>query len=424
MSVATFSYTPGGATAVCGPRIALLVGLAPTDERIGAIMATLDDPGSNLDDLLEILVSQGLRSVTDFAMAQTATDSVRVIVRGDFRVETEGAGSLAATGVWWLDQTLPAEPVTLIGTDEQPSGLWLPLSLGIALAGRIRQTAAVAPSAMPARDRHRQVDAAGPEPERQPDGESPSIAQPASEVPSRPLAVTVSGHTVPAWLATPGSPIEPEADEPNNEPEAEPAPEEAGFLSTMAWEYDDDDDDDVDEASARPTAAFPPPTQVLPNLSEPPPTTTGDVSAAISGESGPPMVQATRCPRGHLSPAYAGRCRVCRKTMASQPSFLVPRPPLGVLRLSNGDTVVLDRGVILGRNPRVPAGHTGAEPTLTKLLDPDKDISSQHLEVRLEAWHVVVKDLGSTNGTEVRPPGGSPVTLRPNDPLVIEPGTA
>jgi hypothetical protein len=101
----------------------------------------------------------------------------------------------------------------------------------------------------------------------------------------------------------------------------------------------------------------------------------------------------------------------------------LPRPQLGVLRLSNGDTVALDRAAILGRNPRLPAGYAGEQPNLVRLSDPGKDISSQHLEVTLDYWHVLVTDLGSTNGTEVILPGQMPITLRANDPMTIEPGT-
>jgi len=140
-------------------------------------------------------------------------------------------------------------------------------------------------------------------------------------------------------------------------------------------------------------------------------------------DAGVQTVVAARCPSGHLSPAYAGTCRICGRPLPQQQPVEVPRPPLGVLRLSNGDTVLLDRGCILGRNPRVPVGYSGEQPNLVKLIDPDKDISGQHLEVRLEYWHVAVKDLGSTNGTQVVPPGEHPVTLRPNDPVMIEPGT-
>jgi hypothetical protein len=94
-------------------------------------------------------------------------------------------------------------------------------------------------------------------------------------------------------------------------------------------------------------------------------------------------VVAARCPAGHLSPAFAGSCRVCGQPLPPQQPVEIPRPPLGVLNLSNGDTVVLDRGCILGRNPRVPTPLTGERPNLVTLVDPDKDISGQHLVVRL-----------------------------------------
>ncbi len=79
--------------------------------------------------------------------------------------------------------------------------------------------------------------------------------------------------------------------------------------------------------------------------------------------------------------------------------------------------------MILGRNPRLPAGYSGEQPNLVRLADPDKDISSQHLEVTLDYWHVLITDLGSTNGTEVILPGQPPVQLRRDDPMTIEPGT-
>lgn len=147
--------------------------------------------------------------------------------------------------------------------------------------------------------------------------------------------------------------------------------------------------------------------------------------AALRMPGGPdgPLVLAARCPYGHLSPAHAAQCRVCRHPVPPQPGFEVARPALGRLRFSNGEVVVLDRSIIMGRNPMVPPGYTGEQPNLLKLSDPGKDISSQHAEVRLDYWHVVVNDLGSTNGTHVVLPGREPLQLRPDDPVAIEPGT-
>jgi len=100
----------------------------------------------------------------------------------------------------------------------------------------------------------------------------------------------------------------------------------------------------------------------------------------------------------------------------------VPRPILGRLVFSNGDVVTLDRGLVLGRSPLLPPGHSGEQPNLVKLNDPTLEISSQHLEVRLDHWFVLVIDLGSTNGTFVTLPGQQPMRLRPGVQQPIERG--
>ena len=103
----------------------------------------------------------------------------------------------------------------------------------------------------------------------------------------------------------------------------------------------------------------------------------------------------------------------------------MPRPPLGVLRLSTGDVVTLDRSVLLGRAPRLADGHSAAErPHVVKVPSPERDVSRNHVEVILEGWHVLIRDLGTTNGTTVSLPGESPVRLRANDQQVLEPGSS
>ncbi|MDF2145119.1 FHA domain-containing protein [Knoellia sp. p5-6-4] len=145
--------------------------------------------------------------------------------------------------------------------------------------------------------------------------------------------------------------------------------------------------------------------------------------AAAQAESGP-LVAAVLCPAGHPSPPHAGTCRSCGREIPVQQPFQTARPPLGVLRLATGDVVALDRGVLLGRSPKVNAGLPAAErPHLVRVPSPENDISRNHLEVVLEGWHVLVRDLGSTNGTTVALPGQVPVRLRPGDQQVIEPGT-
>ncbi|WP_157075800.1 FHA domain-containing protein, partial [Janibacter anophelis] len=140
------------------------------------------------------------------------------------------------------------------------------------------------------------------------------------------------------------------------------------------------------------------------------------------GESEGPMVLAVRCSLGHLNAPHATRCRVCGQDLPTQQPEQTLRPALGHLRMSTGDLVTLDRGVLIGRAPR--SSETGPRsPHLVRISSPDNEISRNHVEIVLDGWHVLVRDLGSTNGTTVALPGSSPVRVRPGDQQTIEPGT-
>lgn len=136
-----------------------------------------------------------------------------------------------------------------------------------------------------------------------------------------------------------------------------------------------------------------------------------------------PTVQATRCPNGHANPTHLVSCRACHADIPEQLPITVPRPALGVLRMSTGDSISLDRGVIMGRSPTADRSASGDRPHLVKVPSPGKDISRNHLEVKLDGWHVLVTDLNSVNGTTVTLPGRSTERLRPDQPAAIEPGT-
>ena len=137
-----------------------------------------------------------------------------------------------------------------------------------------------------------------------------------------------------------------------------------------------------------------------------------------------PTVRALLCSSGHVNPPSSAVCRRCAAPLP-QDTVIVPRPVLGVLRLSAGDEITLDRNVVMGRSPR--ADFTGADgeerPHVVKLPSADGDISRTHLRVSLDGWHVLVTDLNSTNGTLVTMPGRDPEQLRPGEPTPIQPGT-
>ena len=98
------------------------------------------------------------------------------------------------------------------------------------------------------------------------------------------------------------------------------------------------------------------------------------------------------------------------------------RPPLGGLRLPTGEVVPLDRGVVLGRKP-APVDGSSDWPHLVHLPSDHSFVSRMHLQVELDGWDVVARDLDSRGGTTIAPPGREPVRMRPRDAYVLEPGT-
>lgn len=135
-----------------------------------------------------------------------------------------------------------------------------------------------------------------------------------------------------------------------------------------------------------------------------------------------PTVLAVSCPLGHLTPPVAPQCRVCHQRVAPQEPRRVDRPSLGGLRLPTGEVVPLDRGVILGRKPAPAQGSTDW-PHLVHLPPDHSFVSRRHLQIELDGWDVVARDLDSRGGTTVTFPGRESQRMRPNDAYVLEPGT-
>lgn len=137
------------------------------------------------------------------------------------------------------------------------------------------------------------------------------------------------------------------------------------------------------------------------------------------------QVPAVACPAGHLNPPEQVTCRVCGIEVPAQPAVTSPRPDLGALVLAKGadgvpERIPLTGSLIIGRRPHVDTVGNSV-PRLVEIPSPDKDLSRNHLRVSVEGWHVVVCDLGSTNGTVVQLPGDKPQRLHESRPVVISP---
>jgi hypothetical protein len=184
---------------------------------------------------------------------------------------------------------------------------------------------------------------------------------------------------------------------------------------------------------AGPGAPAAPLPQRKPALVVAPPPAPGPEEGGLTAERADPVpppdpvapdVPALICPVGHVNPPSEAACRHCGATLPPDP-VIVPRPVLGVLRLSTGDVLALDRDVVLGRNPPadVTGAHGAARPHVVKLPSADGEISRAHLRITLSGWHVLVTDLNSTNGSMVTMPGRDPEQLPPGVPVPIRPGT-
>jgi hypothetical protein len=480
--------------AVVSGRTAVLLDLNPQDPLITRIVTLLDE-GGGVDDVLDALVSTGLKTLADFGAFHVSDDGVRMVVRGQVGGSVGSDSDLHAEHTMWYDTWQPGVAAASLEMPTELGSELLPIGQGVVLASAVvfESTAPVESSepvlpvsaaevvvaaepatSEPAAEVAPQTDSAA-EPQSDPALEISSEVDPGATI-DAPL--TISGEQ----LLAVSSPAEPEPPglitgmpwaiaEPDPAPAEEPfvAPEPAAVPDSIApprpvsqpaatfAAAPTPDPNPAPVASPVPgpvappvdaeagvstasSAPFPVPSPApapalvahpaLQGLVRPPASPGAEISAdrtinraSLVGLPAVLMVVAARCSEGHLSPAYASSCRVCRGSIPQQHPIEIPRPTLGQLRLSTGGVVSLDRPAILGRNPRVPQGYVGEQPNLVRLSDPDKDVSGQHLEVSLDYWNVLVCDLGSTNGTEVILPGEMPVVLRPNDPVIIEPGT-
>ncbi|WP_299444901.1 FHA domain-containing protein [uncultured Phycicoccus sp.] len=421
---------PDGFVEISGPGISAVVEVA--ERHVDALTAAAAE---GLVPFLDLLCSRGLLVLPAFGVVATDGPAVRAILRGVVRVELKDGRVLAAEEREpWADVDVPdpGAEITLAAPEPEPvvaRGWRRPARLGTSAAA---VPAAAAPEPDPDPD-----PAPVPEPTPTPEQGTPAVppadltlpppaespgASPADRVPPGPAPDSALIDSVP-WRRAGGAAAHPaapapaapataalpatEPGAPDGEPAAAPVPEEQPAVPDVTEAA-------PPEPAATETPAEPAPVEV----------TTARASLPRNDEDlDRPVVLAVLCPAGHHSPPHAGHCRGCGRAIPPQQPVPIPRPALGVLRISTGGVVTLDRGVLLGRAPRVNEELAPSQrPHLIRVGSVDRDISRNHAEVVLEGWHVLVRDLGSTNGTTVTLPGEEPVRLRPTEDQGIEPG--
>lgn len=320
------SYRPGTWFGIFGK--AVVVCLPPSEKsRVGALWELVDG-GATFDEVLDALISGGLRDLPGFVLVSQG-DETKVVIRGQAyasfvsageKVQVEGTASAT-----WVERSLPDVTAMELYVGDDAEGSLLPIN-----AGLVRIAAVAAPGGS-------WTSTAG---SRAAVAEVEADPAPAEEAPPAPPAV----------------PVDPPADLPDDETADQPALDHDGLTVLGTPEPDP----------------------------EPP---------GIPGQ--PP------------APAVTSR-------------------PVATLVFSSGDTVEVDRAVLVGRSPEARRLASGDQPRLVPVPSPHQEISSTHLEIRpgsgADHGSAVVTDLGSTNGSVLVQPGLPPEDLTPGVAVQLLPG--
>ncbi|HEY6275338.1 MAG TPA: FHA domain-containing protein [Streptosporangiaceae bacterium] len=256
-------------------------------------------------------------------------------------------------------------------------------------------------------------------PAMQPDAAEPPAAEPGTAEPGTAEPGTAEPGTAEPGTAEPGTSepgtVEAAAVEPAALPQGgpvRPATEKAQVPGFGAAPVAQPSGSAVPVREATGPAEVPP----LPFAGTP-----GDGTGAAAGA---PMVLGVYCQNGHFGDPDARSCAVCgvsrsRRGPAPQPG---PRPPLGALVLDDDSALELTADCVVGRNPALDPSVAAGE--AHPLCITDEAASRIHARVHLEGWRVFLTDLGSANGTRIRPPGKrSDQALEPNVPVPLQSGT-
>lgn len=233
--------------------------------------------------------------------------------------------------------------------------------------------------------------AAAGEPEA---GGVPDSGEPTETLPP----VDHDGHTVMGFRAQPGTALLGTPTPGPSVPAAQDSSAQDSSVQDRAGEADDDGET-IRSAPAVPPAGTP-------------------SAGAASGPETGPTVLARTCPQGHINPPTSSACRFCGAELSGGPQPAA-RPSLGVMRLSTGAVYELDRNIVIGRQPSASRVAGAALPRMVQVPSDSGDISRSHAEVRLEGWHVMLRDLFSTNGTVLIREGSLPRRLAQGEAAIL-----
>lgn len=403
------------------------------------------DPAA--EAVLGRLLADGLANLNGFAIAEVRSDLVRVIVRHPATVTLESGESTervsAAEGTTWTDVTREVPDRLVLSADGVVAdGLELPLTLGAGSASAMRveiseTQEAPRPAPVTRIDPAPAAAVAAAEAEEEVPTPQPQAANPYLDL------LTSSTADRDALVARMNGTEEPSSDA---QPEPPDAPARLVDGATADWRDLEGELPAVtaplDEApspqvpSQEPASLIDgvpgmsggsplaPPTPIAVSIepdTDVEKTTTRAHLQQLLGTAGivGPSVLAVRCANGHNTNPMLPTCRACGGSIPEQTPQEIPRPVLGYIRMPNGDTITVDKGIVLGRAPQVTPGLDQHLVT----VNTTSEISRMHAQIALDGWNLVIRDLNTTNGTFLTAPGQSTVQLRGGEDYLVEPGS-
>ena len=457
------TYRPGDWFGIVGERA--LVILPPSEKSRVASLWELVDDGAGFDVTLDALISGGLRELPSFVLVSTAEGETKVVLRGParavFTVEGEDVELEGSSATTWVERSLVGVERMSITVDGQGltgdsyvvnGGLFrmsafeegpphegepeyqpgpdLAVDDGELTTDELEMAHTEAGLAMARTEAEPEVARAEPQPEPEQAQPEPELAR----VEAEPPVVWVDPEpsegvdAEPAEVPLEGSDVEAEA-----AAEPEPVGLDALFGAREPEQTDGEQPETEQEAPA--ASEWGPPWTPKPPAWTP--------AAGVSESPRPPTPSAWGTPddlpatEAMPVPTDADHDGLTRtgswQPEAPQPPGIPGQPPapdvtrpVARLVISNGESIEVDRRIVIGRAPEARRFSETEQPRLVTVPSPHLEISSTHLEVRpgsgADHGSAVVTDLGSTNGTVLVQPGLGPEDLEPGVAVQLIPG--
>ena len=145
--------------------------------------------------------------------------------------------------------------------------------------------------------------------------------------------------------------------------------------------------------------------------------------APVAADLSPVELEGVLCFAGHFNDPEAAACRICGASIGEEIQRR-PRPPLGRLLTQDGREFIVDRPLVVGRSPSQSGDVVAGTAAGVEVPSTETGVSRAHAELLVDGWAVLVRDLGSANGTYVLPAGISEwFRVEPDHPIQIEHGT-